>query len=189
MSTLLKLTARVAVPTQEAPLRELVLSYAERARSRLRAVLDDGTEVGLFLPRGTQLRGGDGLLAETGEIIRVRSAVEPLYRVTAPPDAADPAFALLRAAYHLGNRHVPLALSPDQLLLEPDPVLRDMLSGLGMIVTECFTAFEPEAGAYGGGHRHDHDDHAGSVGELLSQQAHARKPGATPDMASLQFFR
>jgi len=147
MSTLLKITERL--PPPRAPgLREIVLSYAERARSRLRAVLEDGTEVGLFLPRGTQLRGGDGLLAETGEVIRVRAAVEPLYRVTAPPDAADPAFALLRAAYHLGNRHVPLALAPAELLLEPDPVLRDMLHGLGMRVSECLTAFEPEAGAY-----------------------------------------
>lgn len=188
MSTLLRITERLPPPTAGG-LRELVLSYAERARSRLRAVLEDGSEVGLFLPRGTQLRGGDGLLAETGEVIRVRAAVEPLYRVTAPPDAADPAFALLRAAYHLGNRHVPLALAPDQLLLEPDPVLRDMLNGLGMIVTECFTAFEPEAGAYGGGHRHDHDEHAGSIGELLSQQAHARTPTAAVDMASLQFHR
>lgn len=188
MSVLLRIIERL--PPPEAPgLREIVLSYAERARSRLRAVLEDGTEVGLFLPRGTQLRGGDGLLAETGEIIRVRAAIEPLYRVTARPEASDPAFALLRAAYHLGNRHVPLALSPGELLLEPDPVLRDMLLGLGMRVAECLTAFEPEAGAYGGGHRHDHDDHAGSVGELLSQQAHARKPGTTPDMASLQFFR
>ena len=68
-------------------------------------------------------------------------------------------------------------------------MLRDMLFGLDMLVSECNTAFEPEAGAYGGGHRHDHDEHAGSVGELLSQQAHARKPGVATDMASLQFFR
>lgn len=184
MSALLKLTARVQAPTEPA-LRELVLRYAERARSRLRSVLEDGTEVGLFLPRGTQLRGGDGLLAETGEVIRVRAAIEPLYRVTARPEASDPAFSLLRAAYHLGNRHVPLALSPTELLLEPDPVLRDMLLGLDMLVTECMTAFEPEPGAYGGGHRHDHDEHAGSVGELLSQQAHAR----SIDMTTLQFRR
>ncbi len=188
MSALLKITERLPPPVAPA-LREIVLSYAERARSRLRAVLEDGTEVGLFLPRGTQLRGGDGLLAETGEVIRVRAAIEPLYRVTAPPDASDPAFALLRAAYHLGNRHVPLSLSPGQLLLEPDPVLRDMLLGLGMLVSECATAFEPEAGAYGGGHRHDHDEHAGSVGELLSQQAHARTPGTGTNLAALQFYR
>jgi len=188
MNALLRIIERLPPPTAPA-LREIVLSYAERARSRLRAVLEDGTEVGLFLPRGTQLRGGDGLLAETGEVIRVRAAIEPLYRVTAGPDASDPAFALLRAAYHLGNRHVPLALSPGELRLEPDPVLRDMLLGLGMLVAECETAFEPEAGAYGGGHRHDHDEHAGSVGELLSQQAHARTQHAAMDMANLQFFR
>jgi urease accessory protein len=181
---LLKLTARVPAPP-ETSLREIVLSYAQRSRSRLRSVLEDGTEVGLFLPRGTQLRGGDGLLAETGEVIRVRAAIEPLYRVTAAADASDPEFALLRAAYHLGNRHIPLALSPTELLLEPDPVLRDMLLGLGMVVSECAIAFEPEPGAYGGGHRHDHDEHAGSVGELLSQQAHAR----SIDMTTLQFHR
>ncbi len=185
MSTLLKLTARIPPPADGTDLRVIVLSYAERSRSRLRAVLEDGTDVGLFLPRGTQLRGGDGLLGETGEVIRVRAATEPLYRVTAHADAGDPAFALLRAAYHLGNRHVPLALSPGELLLEPDPVLRDMLLGIGMVVTDCATAFEPEAGAYGGGHRHDHDDSAGSLGELLSQQAHAQ----VPDLSTLQFHR
>ncbi|HEY1078272.1 MAG TPA: urease accessory protein UreE [Fontimonas sp.] len=184
MSTLLRVTERLPSPVASA-CREIVLSYAERSRSRLRAVLEDGAEVGLFLPRGTQLRDGDGLLAENGDVIRVRAAIEPLYRVTAAADACDPAFALLRAAYHLGNRHIPLALSPTALLLEPDPVLRDMLLGLGMVVGECATAFEPEPGAYGGGHRHDHDEHAGSVGELLSQQAHARPL----DMTTLQFHR
>ncbi|MGB1562925.1 MAG: urease accessory protein UreE [Sinimarinibacterium flocculans] len=166
--------------------RELVLSFTERSRSRLRSVLDDGTDVGVLLPRGTVLRGGDLLRAETGEVVRVRTAIEPLYRVTAREDDADPRFSLLRGAYHLGNRHVPLMLAPQALHLEQDPVLREMLLRLGLIVAECMAAFEPEAGAYGGGHRHDHDVQGGSLGEQLSREAHARR---AVDLSTLQFHR
>ncbi|WP_281784657.1 urease accessory protein UreE [Sinimarinibacterium flocculans] len=166
--------------------RELVLSFAERSRSRLRSVLDDGTDVGVLLPRGTVLRGGDLLRAETGEVVRVRAAIEPLYRVTACEDDADPRFSLLRAAYHLGNRHVPLMLAPQALHLEQDPVLREMLQRLGLIVAECVAPFEPESGAYGGGHRHDHDAQGGSLGEQLSREAHARR---AVDLSTLQFHR
>jgi urease accessory protein len=77
-------------------------------------------------------------------------------------------FDLLRAAYHLGNRHVPLELQPDHLKLEPDHVLADMLRAMHLIVTDVSAAFEPESGAYaaqGHGHpegqgtdrEHDHD--------------------------------
>ncbi len=184
---MLKITA-LAPDTAAVATREVVLSFSERSRSRLRSVLEDGADVGLILPRGTVLRGGDRLIADTGEIIAVRAAIEPLYRVTARDDDADPRFSLLRGAYHLGNRHVPLALSPQALHLEQDPVLRDMLQRLGLIVEICMAAFEPESGAYGGGHRHDHDLDAdsGSLGEQLSREAHARRG---VDFATLQFHR
>ncbi|MEW6167087.1 MAG: urease accessory protein UreE [Pseudomonadota bacterium] len=187
MAALLNIIERAADAPPPPGARVLVLTYAERARSRLRAALEDGTEVGLMLPRGTLLRSGEVLLADSGERIVVRAAAEPLYRVTARSDDSDPGFSLLRAAYHLGNRHVPLALSADALLLEQDPVLRELLLRLGLVVTECVEAFEPEAGAYGGGHRHDHDAAAGALGERLSQEAHARRSG--PDFSALSFRR
>ncbi|MDD3765150.1 MAG: urease accessory protein UreE [Nevskiales bacterium] len=190
MSELLKITERVEGAAAPTAARMLVLSFAERSRSRLRTVLDDGTEVGLLLPRGTVLRGGDVLCATTGEPVVVRAAIEALYRVTAPRDDADPGFTLLRAAYHLGNRHVPVALAPNVLYLEQDPVLCEMLRRLGLQVEACMAAFEPEAGAYGGGHRHDHEPpppgEGGSLGEQLSREAHARGGG---DFAQMQFYR
>lgn len=164
--------------------RSLTLAYAERCRSRLRATLDDGSAVGLFLPRGTLLRGGDRLEDEQGRVILVVAAVQDLYEVTPAADSADPPFDLLRAAYHLGNRHVPVQLAPGRLRLERDTVLREMLLRLGLAVSEVVGPFEPEAGAYGGGHRHDHDASGGMLGELLSREAHAPQ---APDFASMRF--
>lgn len=152
--------------------RRLVLPYAERVKSRQLVTLDDGSEAGLMLPRGTQLRGGDVLVDTDGGLVEVGAAAEEVYRVTPRPGAAAPGFDLLRAAYHLGNRHVPVQLGPDALLLERDSVLRDLLRRLGMVVEDAIAPFEPEAGAYGGGHRHDHDADGGSLGEQLSIEAH-----------------
>ncbi len=166
-----------------APLR-LTLRYAERCRSRLRVELDDGTEAGLFLPRGTVLRAGDRLAAQGGAIVEIRAASEELYEVRAAHDAIDPHFDLLRGTYHLGNRHVPVQLAPGRLRLERDTVLRELLLRLGLDVREIVAPFEPEAGAYGGGHRHDHDTTGGMLGEALSREAHAAR---TPDFASLTF--
>lgn len=138
----------------------LVLPFEARCRSRLRAALVGGEEVALFLPRGTVLRHGDLLVADDGGLVRVEAAPQDVLRVTAPS-----AQALARAAYHLGNRHTPVEVGDGFLKLEADPVLRDMLERLGMRVEAASQPFDPEAGAYGGGHRHGHDasfeeDHA-----------------------------
>lgn len=166
--------------------RTLTLSYAQRCRSRLRVRLDDGTDAGLFLPRGTVLRGGDGLRAHDGSVVQVMAAPEPLFEVRATAGSTDPHFDLRRAAYHLGNRHVPVHLLPDALRLDRDAVLRDMLRMLGLDVTDVVAPFEPESGAYGGGHRHDHDHapDAGMLGELLSRQAHGE---AVPELSQALF--
>ena len=132
--------------------RRLILPFAERSKSRLRAVLDDGEEVAVFLPRGTVLRGGDVLVTAAGGHIAVEAAPEALLEVR----AASP-LALMRAAYHLGNRHIPVEIGPGYLRLEYDPVLADMLRRLGVDTRGAELPFEPEAGAYGGGHRHGHD--------------------------------
>jgi urease accessory protein len=131
---------------------KLVLPFAERSKSRLRAVLDNGEEAALFLPRGTVLRGGDLLVAEDGSFVEVQAAAESVLQVR----SNDP-HALMRAAYHLGNRHTPVEVGRDYLRLEFDPVLADMLARLGVSAERAELPFEPEAGAYGGGHKHGHD--------------------------------
>ena len=145
---------------------EVELDWDVRQKSRIEATDSLGRAINVFLPRGTVLRGGDVLVCEDGSLVRVKAAPQPVLVVTHCADHGTP-FDLLRAAYHLGNRHVPLELQPDRLLLEPDHVLADMLRGQHLIVTETSSAFEPEGGAYGAGagahgghahgHAHDHD--------------------------------
>ena len=139
------------------------LDWDVRQKSRFDATDSAGRTLGVFLPRGTTVRGGDVLVAEDGSLIRVLAAPQGVLEVRACAEHGSP-FDLLRAAYHLGNRHVPLELQPQLLQFEPDPVLADMLRRQHLIVTEAQAAFEPEAGAYGEGaghghHGHDHGHH------------------------------
>lgn len=132
------------------------LDWDTRSKSRFEAVDTSGRRLGVFLPRGRVLRGGDVLVAEDGSLVRVRAAPQPVL-VVRPCAEHGSTFDLLRAAYHLGNRHVQLELKPDRLQLEPDPVLADLLRQMHLIVSEEQAAFEPEAGAYAsGGHEHRH---------------------------------
>lgn len=130
----------------------LTLAYDARCKSRLGATLDTGEEIALVMPRGTILADGDVLVADDGALVRVIAAPEAVLVVR----AADP-LTLTRAAYHLGNRHTPVEIGADYLKLEADPVLETMLARLGARVERETLPFHPEAGAYGGGHRHGHD--------------------------------
>ncbi|BCF97947.1 urease accessory protein UreE [Paraburkholderia sp. PGU19] len=131
----------------------LTLAFDARCKSRLAATLDSGEEVALLLPRGTVLRDGDVLVADDGGLVRVVAAPESVLVVRAPD-----VLTLTRAAYHLGNRHTPVEVGTDYLKLEYDPVLADMLKRLGALVDQVEMPFQPETGAYGGGHRHGHDE-------------------------------
>lgn len=132
------------------------LDWDVRQKSRFDATDSSGRHLGVFLPRGTLVRGGDVLVAEDGSMVRVVAAAQPVLEVRACAEHGTP-FDLLRAAYHLGNRHVSLELRPDHLRLEPDHVLADMLRQMHLIVAETQAPFEPEGGAYAaGGHGHDH---------------------------------
>ena len=155
------------------PTRRLVLTCEQRAKTRFRARLSDGSDAAVLLARGSVMRPGMRLVAEGGERIEVVAAAEQVYRVTAQAESVDPAFDLLRAAYHLGNRHVPIELGRGFVRLERDPVLGDLLRRLGLRVVPAFEPFDPEPGAYGGGHRHDTDVDGGTIGEALSRDAHA----------------
>ena len=159
----------------------LRLTHAERAKVRLAAMLPDGTAVAIVLPdrqRGSTLRDGTVLAGEAGAFAIVEAAPEPVTRV----NAATPL--LLRAVYHLANRHVPTQLSTGHLLIERDPVLERMLVSLGVGIEHVELAFDPEPGAYEG-HAHSHGEGArgyareidavsDSIGEQLSIAAHAR---------------
>ena len=136
---------RVGDPGEPAD-RVLRLPFDARARSRLRARLVDGPEVALVLPRGTVLRHG-AVVTGSGLRVRIEAADEDVIEVRAAS-----AQALARAAYHLGNRHVPVQVVDDRLVLGYDSVLADMLVGLGARITRTWAPFEPEAGAYGHGH-------------------------------------
>ena len=142
---------------------QVALDWDTRQKSRFDAQDSAGRSLGVFLPRGTVVRGGDVLVVEDGSLVRVEAAPQPVLRVQ-PCTVHGSAFDLVRAAYHLGNRHVPLELQPDHLKLEPDHVLGEMLQRLHLTVREELSSFEPEAGAYathggvhGGTHDHGHD--------------------------------
>ena len=139
------------------------LDWDVRQKSRFDCTDSGGRALGVFLPRGTVVRGGDVLVAEDGSLVRVIAAPQPVLVITHCTQHGTP-FDLTRAAYHLGNRHVPIELRPDHLKIEPDHVLADMLRAMHLIVREASEAFEPEGGAYsqhggghGHGHGHDHD--------------------------------
>jgi urease accessory protein len=137
------------------------LDWDVRQKSRFEATDSQGRSLGVFLPRGTVVRGRDVLVAEDGTLIRVLAAPQAVLVITACAEHGSP-FDLTRAAYHLGNRHVPIELQPDHLKIEPDHVLADMLRAMHMTVRTADAAFEPEGGAYAtAGHDHgDHSDHA-----------------------------
>jgi urease accessory protein len=135
------------------------LDWDVRQKSRFDATDSQGRQLGVFLPRGTAVRGGDVLVAEDGSLIRVLAAPQDVLKIT-HCTAHGSSFDLVRAAYHLGNRHVPIELKPDHLKIEPDHVLADMLRAMHLIVTPVAEAFEPEGGAYAAqGHAHGHEHH------------------------------
>jgi urease accessory protein len=146
----------------------LELDFNYRTKSRLRAKLASGAEVGLFLARGTVLRGGHKLRASDGRIVAVVSAPEDLLEVRCASSVA-----LARAAFHLGNRHVAVEVGSDAagdwLRLQADHVLEGMLVGLGARVSALRAPFEPEAGAYAPGHQHPGDGSGARIHMMAGQ--------------------
>lgn len=163
----------------------LELSYGDRQRSRLAAMLPNGKAVAVILARGENMQHGSVLCGEQGERVVVQAAVEELMRIR-----ASNTFELMRIIYHLANRHVRAMLTPEAAYIEPDSVLADMVRRQGGFVDLVQEAFVPEGGAYSAGHGsagHQHHHHAdecgdvardeamGKLGEALSIAAHAKK--------------
>ena len=150
------------------------LDWDVRQKSRFQVEDSLGRVLSVFLQRGHVVRGGDVLVADDGSLVRIEAAPQALLRITTCPQHGTP-FDLIRAAYHLGNRHVPIELKPDHLQIEPDAVLADMLRSMHLIVNKVDAAFEPEGGAYGahhGGSGHSHDDGHDHALAPASQHAH-----------------
>lgn len=177
---MLEIRARLKIPRAAYKVEvkgQLRLPFELRQKSRLRTALVSGEEVGLVLPRGEILRGGDLVTASDGRVIEVLAAPEKLLHVEAT-NATD----LAKAAYHLGNRHVPVQVGDGFLRLSADHVLEEMLKKLGAKVTHVEAPFEPEAGAYAGGH-HQHDEmgHGGRIHDHHDEHGHAHDHGRDHD--------
>ena len=163
----------------------LELDWDVRQKSRFDATDSQGRTLGIFLPRGTVVRGGDVLVVEDGSLIQVIAAPQPVLVITACTEHGS-AFDLTRAAYHLGNRHVPIELKPDHLKIEPDHVLADMLRAMHLTVRAATEAFEPESGAYAAtGHNHEPTAHkpkaTATIIPIAAAAPHVHGPGCGHD--------
>ena len=148
------------------PSAELVLTFDQRSRSRLHALLASGEPIGLVLPRGTLLRDGDRLRTDDGAIIAVRAAEEDVI------DAhCDDPYQLVRIAYHLGNRHAHVQIGAGFVRFAADAVLGGLCERLGARLVHGRAAFEPEAGAYAAGHHAHSSDakHAGIIHDMMER--------------------
>ncbi|MEL7299967.1 MAG: urease accessory protein UreE [Pseudomonadota bacterium] len=147
----MSLPRATAVGASDAPVAHVTLDYAGRLLRRKRLVRSDGADFLVDLPHTTHVEPGQAFLLESGDAVEVRAADETLLRIKG---------ALPRLAWHIGNRHTPCEVHDDHLLIQSDPVLREMLTQLGAEITEVSGPFRPEGGAYGHGrtmgHAHDH---------------------------------
>ncbi|MFM2051362.1 MAG: urease accessory protein UreE [Pseudomonadota bacterium] len=154
------------------------LDWDVRQKSRFDATDSQDRKLGIFLARGTVVRGGDVLVAEDGSLIQVHAAPQSVLKITHCSNHGTP-YDLIRAAYHLGNRHVPIELKPDHLKIEPDHVLADMLRAMHLIVNAVDEAFEPENGAYATGGHHVGHSHGHDHGHEHSDHGHRHDHAAT----------
>jgi len=133
----------------------VLIDFDRRHRRRIMLRTEQGREVLLDLTQAVRLRDGDGLAVNAGGVVRVCARPEPLLEIHAHADSE-----MMRIAWHLGNRHLPIQLRGERIRIRADHVIRDMVEGLGGHVDEIEAPFDPEAGAYAGGHHHQHDhDH------------------------------
>jgi len=165
---MLEIKAKLKIPRSAYKLDvkgQLRLPFEQRQKSRLKTRLVSGEEVALLLPRGEILRGGDLVTASDGRVIEVVAEPEKLLHIESD--------ALAKLAYHLGNRHVPVQVGEGFLRIAADHVLEEMVKKLGAKVKQVEAPFEPEAGAYAGGH-HQHDEmgHGGKIHEHHHEHDH-----------------
>ena len=132
----------------------VLLDHDHRYRRRIALHTESGAELLLDLPQAARLRDGDGLKLSSGGIVLVRAMAEPVLEIRAGDEVG-----LLRIAWHLGNRHLPVQVLHQRLRIRPDRIISDMVAQLGGRVEAIEAPFDPEPGAYAGAHGHDHDGH------------------------------
>ena len=134
---------------------EVLIDFDRRHRRRIVLTTEAGADVLIDFPQAVRLRDGDGLALDGGGIVRVRARPEPLLEIHAHDEGE-----LIRIAWHLGNRHLPVQLLGDRIRIRADHVIGAMVEGLGGHVEAIDAPFDPEAGAYapGAAHHHHHDD-------------------------------
>ena len=149
-------TAILPAGTWSDPVDEVLIDFDRRHRRRIVLTTERGSDVLIDFPQAVRLRNGDGLVLETGGVVRVRARPEPLLEIHAHDEGE-----LVRIAWHLGNRHLPVQLLGDRIRIRFDHVIQDMVEGLGGHVEALEAPFDPEAGAYapGVGHHHHDDGH------------------------------
>jgi urease accessory protein len=128
------------------------LDFESRSKSRLLLRLDNGEPAALIVERGRLLRGGEKVILEDGRTVEIVASDEPLLEAV----SGDPLL-IVKAAYHLGNRHVAVQLMQGGVRFLADHVLGEMVAGLGLQVSSLVAPFEPEGGAYGHSHAHGSD--------------------------------
>jgi urease accessory protein len=154
------------------PADRVVLGHDLRHRRRRMLVAVSGNPVLLDLPQPTVLRHGDGLRLEDGRMILVEAEVEPLAEISAPDIAA-----IVRIAWHLGNRHLQTQLFGDRLRIRRDHVIEAMVEKLGATVTAIEAPFDPEGGAYGDHSHAASPTHTGGTGGAGVQGQARPEPG------------
>ena len=127
------------------PADVIVLDFDQRYRRRVVMWGSNGLEFLLDLAKATVLHDGDALVLEDGRLVEVIAAPEPLAEIR-----ADSPFELVRLAYHLGNRHLPVQLRRGSIRIRRDAVIEDMVRRLGGTIVQVDGPFDPEGGAYGG---------------------------------------
>ena len=173
---MLEIKAKLKVPRSAYKLEvrgQLKLPFDSRQKSRLKTKLVSGEDVGLVLPRGEILRGGDLVTASDGRVIEIVAQPEKVLHIETKE--------LAKIAYHLGNRHVPVQVGGDFLRIAEDHVLEEMVKKLGARVSHVEAPFEPEAGAYAGGHQHDEMGHGGKIHDHHHDHDHDHDHGHVHD--------
>ncbi|MBS0559348.1 MAG: urease accessory protein UreE [Proteobacteria bacterium] len=131
----------------------VLVDHDRRHRRRIVLRTEAGRDLLIDLPQAARLRHGDGLALDGGGVVLVEAKPEALLEIHAHDEGE-----LVRIAWHLGNRHLPVQLLGDRIRIRADHVIAEMVEGLGGHVEEIEAPFDPEAGAYAGGHHHHHDD-------------------------------
>ena len=131
----------------------VLIDFDRRHRRRILLTTESGAELLLDLPEAVRLRDGDGLAVEGGGVVAVAAQAETLLDIHSHDRGT-----LMRIAWHLGNRHLPVQFDDGHLRIRADHVIANMVRGLGGHVEAIEAPFDPEAGAYAGGHGHHHHD-------------------------------